>query len=143
VKAYRFRLARLLELRRLKQQAAEAELQRALAEVRAAEARAARLADEQTELTAREASRASWTGRELAAAERWRESLNDQRRRALAAGEVAQRRVAALRQNFQQARNGVRVLESLDERRRRAWNAEAGRAEEALASELFLGRWKR
>ncbi len=143
MKAYRFRLARLLELRRLKQQAAEAELQRALAEVRAAEARAERLADEQTELTAREAVRTSWTGRELAAAERWRESLSDQRRRALAAGEAARRRVVALREKFQQARNGVRVLESLDERRRREWSVAAGREEEALASELFLGRWKR
>jgi flagellar export protein FliJ len=143
VKPYRFRLLRLLELRRLKLQAAEADLMRALSESRAAEERAERLAREETGAAARDASRMEWTGRDLAAAQRWRESLAGRQRLALTAAEEARGRIAELRGKVREARGCVRVLESLDERRRREWERQADHEEEALAGELFLARWGR
>ena len=42
-----------------------------------------------------------------------------------------------------EARRRVRLMEQLEERRFRAWQADAGREQENLAAELYLARWKR
>ena len=143
MKAYRFRLARLLELRRRTLDQAEAELAQALAAAWAAEERAARLERESAQLAASAHSKLSWSAREMIAAEVWREALGRRYREAL--GDAAKRRarIPALQGKVREARVGVRALESLDERRRREWSREADRQEEALASELFLARWTR
>lgn|GEM_PF-1968607 len=143
MKAYRFRLARLLDLRRRKLDAAEAELTQALAEARAADARAARLEREARETAQRAASKTTWSAGEMAAAEAWSQVLERQRKKVLEGAAACRARIEKLRRNVQHARVGVRALESLDERRRRDWTREADREEETTASELFLARWMR
>lgn len=143
MKSYRFRLQRLLDLRRRTLEASEAELARALAEARATDERAAALAREAATLAQQAASKSSWAGREMIAAERWVAALGEKRRQALATGDSCRARIGNLRQKLQEARVGVRVLETLDERRRREWRRASDLEEETTASELYLARWMR
>jgi flagellar export protein FliJ len=143
VKQYRFRLQRLLDLRQRTLDAAEADLARALAEATAFERRAAALEQEANAMAERSAGKASWAAKEMAAAEAWRDAVVRQRRTVLAGGQACRARIETLRKKVQQARVRVRVLESLDERRRGEWRREVDAEEELLASELFLARWIR
>lgn len=143
MKAYRFRLARLLDLRRRKLEAAEAALAQALSEAAAADRRAARFAEEAHETIRKAAEKDAWTAGEMAAAHAWGEALQRQRQKALEGAKACRARIEGLRRDVQAARVGVRVLESLDERRRTEWRREADREEETVASELFLARWMR
>lgn len=143
MKKYRFRLQRLLDLRQRTLDAAEVDLARVLAEASAFDQRAAALDQEARAMAERSAGKTSWPAKEMAAAEVWREAVVRQRRTVLASGQACRARILGLRKKVQAARVGVRVLESLDERRRSEWRNEIDLQEEALASELFLARWNR
>jgi len=141
--SFRFRLERVLELRRTqleveeagyRERAAElAALDRSRAEVEAAGIRA--------EIEVREWSPVS--GHELAALGSFR--LHVRAREA----DLAVRRMACVRKLDEQrkamleARRRCRLLERLRERRLEEWQAESNRELEELAAESYLARWGR
>ncbi|MBI1356856.1 MAG: hypothetical protein GC160_21160 [Acidobacteria bacterium] len=143
MKPFRFSLERILDLRRRRLEEAEAEMARALAEVRATAERAAAIDHESALLDEGLRSNASWKGRDLAAGDAWRHKLTDQRRVVEAEGRRRQSHVEELRRKLTAARIDLRALESLRDRRLADWRRELSREEEALAGELFLARWKR
>ena len=80
---------------------------------------------------------------ELVAADLYLRHLSAEKRRHASRVAEWQARASKQQQAVVEARRRVRLIEKLEERQRRDWKAAADREQENLASELYLGRWKR
>lgn len=140
MRPFQFSLEKLLELRRRRLDEAEAELARALAELRTAAERTAALEREAELLDQRLRTTQSWRGRELAAGDAWRRALAGQRRTAAGEGRRREEWAAQARRELAEARAARKALESLRDKRLRLWEQALRREEDAVAVELFLAR---
>jgi broad specificity phosphatase PhoE len=80
---------------------------------------------------------------DLAALESYRLHVARQKERLRKERADCQERIAAERAQVLKAERDVRLLEKLREKRLGEWQAAADREMEALASELFLAKWRR
>jgi flagellar export protein FliJ len=139
--AFRFRLARVLELRQSELALAETRFRRQTAGLAALDrARAALDASGiRAEMLVRDAPRIE--GSDLAALDAFRRHIA-RRRAALAASRAqAQRELDALQAAMLEARRRFRLLERLRDRRLAEWQEAADRELEQLASESYLAKF--
>jgi flagellar export protein FliJ len=140
---YRFSLARVLDWRRQQQQIEEETLAALLAEHQALD-RARQEADrEASRLHAEPREDGSHLAAELAAADGYRRVMRRKSAQLRRESEQCAARIAAQRQRLLEARRRVRLLERLETAQRRQWEAAFARQQDALATDLYLARWRR
>lgn len=140
---FRFRLDRVLDLRRTEMERAEAQLRREAAQ--ATELDRARAEVEAAGIRAELEVRA-WdpvTGSDLAALGGYRLAIERRERELDAQRAQARMRLAAGRDAVMEARRRCRLLERLKERQLAEWQAARDRELETLAAESHLARWTR
>jgi len=143
MKPFRFPLQKVLEWRRTQLELQEAACKRQAAEVaaldRAREALRVTAARAESELRGRN----SVSGSDLAALAGFREQVKKRDRLLAAQRAEAQKKLEQEQLALLEARRRCRLLERLEERRRREWAAETDRKLEETAAESYLARWVR
>lgn len=141
--AFRFTLSRVLSWRETELSIAEAALERLQAE-------RVTLQSQLKELLAREGEEVelirfsrSLRGGDLATIANTRKWITQEKQRLQAEIADCTRRIEQQTAAVTEARQKVRLLERLRERRRAAWLHEENRVLEELAAESALGRWRR
>jgi flagellar protein FliJ len=137
---FQFRLAGVLGWRALQLELEERKLEALVAERRQGEAEAERVAARRRDAERLLASD-SIEGQELAALDAHRDSLARAAGRLRAAAAQRERRIAEQRARVLEADRRVRLLERLKERRLAAWEIEAARELDTLASETYLAKF--
>ena len=141
MKRFQFPLARVRDFRRQQLEIEEAKLQRLLAERQSLEAEAYRLVSETGEARKSLAVTTSSQAGQLVAADRYLRHLQVVQKGHAAKLADWQTRAAKQRQVMVEARRRVRLLEKLEQKQLRQWQAEADREQENLSAELYLARW--
>jgi flagellar export protein FliJ len=142
MKAFQFRLQRVLEYRAVKLMAEERKLLTLRAEFEELGREIARLGQESRRCETALSRAKHLTGRDLALFAAFRESLL--RRRTVLEGDRS-RCMAKLHrqtQNYLTASRDHKLLEKLRSRRLAEWTREADRQTDHLASELYLAHWR-
>jgi flagellar export protein FliJ len=144
IKAFRFRLDRLLSVRRVEEREAEGRARDAAHGLRRAEEECDALRDARTEALAEVTSSAAKAGArpdgprlalEFAA------RLDDAFKRSEGAREIARRKAAEAEASWRRARTARRALEEIEQRAREEWRARAARDEAAFLDEVAAGRF--
>jgi flagellar protein FliJ len=141
VKRFEFPLSHVLDFRRRQLGQEEARLEALQAERRALETESGRLERETRETRSELIVTGSADAESLLACDLYLRRLAKERKQQ--AGRMAewQGRAAAQQRAVVEARRQVRLLEKLEERRRREWRAGVNREQEELSAELYLARW--
>ncbi len=146
MRRFRFSLERVLEWRRLEEDAEAARLAALLEEARRLErdgaeleAQAGRVAAAIRDLAL---GRARLDGRDLAVLDSFSDWVRHRREELSLRKEELRGRIEAQRRRVLAARRKVRVLEKLEDRARRQWERDYDREIEQLAAESHLARWR-
>jgi hypothetical protein len=139
---FRFRLESVLAWRRLHLELEETKLQRLFGELRQVGLAGERLEEEKAQEERAVLYSPSVEARELAALESYRLHVAREKERLAKLRADCEGRIAAQRAQVLKAERDVRLLEKLREKRLAEWQAAGDREQEALASELFLARWR-
>ena len=142
MKTFHFALNRVLDWRRQQLDLEQIKLEPLMAELLLREAQAGQCEAERRELRRPVASAASVEAQDLAAAERYWLHLGGQAKRLAAELAACQERILQQRARITGARQRLRLLEQLEQLRRKEWQEDVSREQEALAAELFLARRK-
>lgn len=140
---FRFRLQSVLEWRIVQRDLEEAALQRLLEEIHRIDSAVETLVRKQCEAERAVAFAPAVESQQLVALE------EHKRYAATEAGKLrrqrldCEKRTEAQRAKLTKAERDLRLLERLKARRLAEWSFQFNREQEALASELFLGRWHR
>lgn len=141
--AFRFRLERVLQLRRVQLELEEAKLRQAAAALAAIDREQSAL---ETRAASAEVEVRRWSevaGRDLAALEDFRAHARSQQQLLAARRAQAVRDLAAQETAMLEARRRCRLLERLKERRWSEWRAASDRELEEIAAESWLAQWGR
>ena len=142
MKRFEFPLERALAMRRIDRDREVAKLEIALAAERAIQGKQA--ANEHDLSSGRQWRRAIQSAEavDLAAEDAWRAHLLALNRRLDRDLEAARRTTAEQRVAVANAERRVRLIERLEQARRREWRSAVDRELEATAQELWLARWR-
>ncbi len=143
MKAFRFQLGRVLDLRAAQLDREENALKELFAERKRQEQVLADLRAEWLRSGRSLTLESRIDGSELSALGAYRGHLRDREQGLRRQREEHDARIAGQRGRVLEARKRVRLLEKLRDRRRSSWEHELGRELEALAGEAFLARWNR
>lgn len=143
MRRFQFRLESVLKWRLTQLEIEETALERLFSELRRMDAGLAALAAAKASAERAVLSAGTVEAQQLAALETHRRHLARERVRLLGERAGLEQRIAAQRQRVLKAERDLRLLEKVKERRLTEWRAAADREQEALASELFLARWRR
>lgn len=138
-----FRLESVLDWRRLHLELEETKLQRLFEELRALDLAEDRLNAEKAEAERAVLYAPTVEASELEALESHRFHVAREKGRLGRERSDCQRRIVSQRECVLKAERDVRLLERLREKRLAEWQLAASHEQEALAAELFLGRWQR
>lgn len=141
--SFRFRLQRVLDLRRTQFQLAEAECRRAEARLHAVQARNAALAARKSETRRAFSHAAEITGNHLAPLTGWFEWTQTERGRLMSLERTAAEELRKSRQLLVEAQRRVRLLEKLHDNRKAEWQADFDRELEQLAADSINSRYVR
>ena len=143
MKAFRFRLARVLDLRRKQLEREEARLEQHIQQVKEVETRIAQLEGEQQSAARLLTEQTSFDGSELAALAAYRQRLRTQA--AQLGTELQNRRklLADQQKLYSEAKRKVRLLERLKERQHQEWEEASQKELEEIQADSFLARWHR
>ena len=144
--AFRFRLETPLKLRRHAEEEARKLLAERIGALDAQERKLLGLREEMTGIvkSRRDAlSRGIFDPESQRTAMGWMDSLKGQMETCLRAVEEAKAAVEAARAALVEARRGVKVLETLKDRRRQQWRTAENRRQENIQSDLAGVRWLR
>ena len=141
--AFRFRLERVLDLRRTQFQIAESECQRAAAKLRGIQVQQAVLAARKSETRKTFARLPEVAGRELLPLPVWYKWTDAERGRLAQMEHTAAQELEKKRQALIEAQKKVRLLEKLYERRWTEWQAEFDREIEEIAEDSTSSRYAR
>ncbi|SRR5579871_3154251 len=143
MKAFSFRLDRVLDWRRILVQTEQSKLERIRAEIALTDAREAELRrSAENSITALQ-SRRSTTGMELAAHDTFRQHVARERGRLAARRAQLQKQFSDQAQVVMNRERDVKLIEKLREQRRQAWLAEQDAEIQKQAEETYLARWSR
>ena len=139
--SFRFRLQRVLELRRTQLEVEEARYQQRTAELAALDRTRAEVEASgiRAEIQVREWSPVA--GHELAALDRFRLHVKAREADLVVQRMACVRKVDEQRRLMLEARRRMRLLERLRERRLAEWQAGSDRELEELAAESYLAKW--
>ena len=143
MKKFAFPLGRVMDWRGALVRAEEARLEQIYAELRAIDARAARLDREREQSERALAHARSATGAELAAVDTFRKFVFTERIRLEGLRAGVQQRIAAQIQVVAKKRRDVKLLERLKDQRYEKWRTDFAREIDAQADESFLAKWNR
>jgi flagellar export protein FliJ len=141
MKAFRFKLAKVLDWRIAQMELEQAKLEQLLAALADLEARQRLLAAQMAETRAELAQAAFASGDELRAHALYQARLDRTAKLLSASREEQQKAVIAQRGRYIEARRQVRLLEKLRDRHQAAWQAAADHEIEHLQADSFLARW--
>jgi hypothetical protein len=141
--AFRFRLERVLKVRRTQMELEKAHLEQRLGDLRSVERARAELqaAGHRAEVQVR-----AWNpvyGMDLLSLDFYRGAVRSQDQMLAARAAEAARSVAEQQNKLMEAQRRCRLLERLRDRRLAEWEAARDRELEEFASEAFLARWNR
>jgi flagellar export protein FliJ len=142
MKAFKFALQRVLDLRDARVEEEErkvAELQRELAKL---EIELELLARSRNEASKPMSTGAESRGEELRAITRFQARLERLRVSLTQKRDTCSEKLKKQRESFREARREQRLLETLRDKQQAEWNREAGREVDKVAGELFLARWE-
>lgn len=142
MKRFEYRLARVRDLRRRQMEEEEAKLQQTLAEEQRVQEKIQGLAGQLAVNRDQPQTCGSVTGYYLATVSAYGVYLDRCRQEALAELEQCKVRVAAQWDRLREARQRLRLLETLEQHQRLEWQVAADREWEQMSSELYLARWK-
>jgi len=141
MKAFRFRLEKVLAWRRTELELEEYKMKQLSAEMDLIERSRAQLSAERTAAEREILGTGSIDGADLGAHAAFLVHLGKQERELLRRRDEQQQRLAGQHQRLIEARQRSRVLEKLKARRHAQWRADANRELEAFAAEAYLARW--
>jgi flagellar export protein FliJ len=140
---FRFRLQRVLELRRTQFQIAEIDYSRALSKLHAAQASRATLAEKQLE-TRRSFSRMQQVqGQDLAPLGDWYRWADGEASRLTGVEQAAAQEVEKRRLSLVEAQRKTRLLEKLRDQRQKQWQSAFDKEIESLAADSTSSRYAR
>lgn len=140
MKRFQFRLAKIQHYRRQQLEVEEAKLQAILPERQALDAEATRIETERAQAKTFLMLTGSADAQDLSASEVYLRHLGKQQKRVEAKITEWQMRVDLQRQAVMEAQRCLRLLERLEWKQRREWQADVDREQENLAAELYLAR---
>ena len=140
---FHFPLEKVLDFRRLQLEAEEAKLEALHSERLALAAESAHLESETTKTRLSLMVTGVAEAQDLVASDLYLRHLFAGKKRLAARLEDWKARADKQQTAIVEARRRVRLLEKLEERKLREWQAGADREQENLASELYLATWKR
>jgi hypothetical protein len=143
MKAFHFRLDRVLEWRRKHLDAEEEKARQRAAALDAVERERAELEAASISAEVEVRRRDGVTGADLAALDEFRRRARDDGRRLESRRAACVRELAAQQAAMLEARRRCRLLERLKERRWSEWKAESDRELDEAAAESYLARWGR
>ncbi|MEO7649231.1 MAG: hypothetical protein ABIZ80_02105 [Bryobacteraceae bacterium] len=142
MKRFQFDLTRVLDWRRQQLELEQVKLEPMLGELSVRKSRIAQCEAERRELRRPVAFSGSAEAQDLAAAERYWLHLGGRSRNLAAELAACEQRILQQRERIARARQRLRLLEQLEQRRRDEWQTGVDREQEALAAELYLARRK-
>jgi|SRR5579863_1343597 len=143
MKAFAFRLEKVLRWREAKVELEQFQLSRLAAECAQWDRALARLDDERSEAEKTVLASGSVGGGELGALARFKERLKQDKQTALGRRQECERKMEEQRGRLLTARREFRLLDRFRQVRRAEWERLIDREFEALAAENHLARWKR
>jgi flagellar FliJ protein len=143
MRRFQFRLQSVLDWRIVQRDLEEAKLQGLFAEIHRIDAAIEALGREEAEAERAVAFSPSVEAQQLTALEEHKRYAAAETVRLRRQRLDCEKRIAVQREKLVKAERDLRLLERLKERRLAEWTFEFNREQEALASELFLGRWHR
>lgn len=143
MKRFTFRLARVRDFRRQQLELEEAKLQALIAERRSLETEASRLESETSETRRSLMVTSAAVAQDLIVADLYLRHLAAEKKRH--DGKVADWRARVRKQEdaITEARRHVKLLDKLEAKQLREWQAGFDREQEHLSAELYLARWKK
>lgn len=143
MKAFQFRLAKVLSWRRTQLELAEAELERERTALRAVQTAMSELTRRDDAVTEAMRRMSSASGADVADIARFREWMSHETRVLQSRHAECERQIEAGLAAVTEARRKVELLERMKERRRGKWDAEFNLELEQLAGESALAAWRR
>jgi hypothetical protein len=141
--AFRFRLEKVLALRRTQLEIEEAKFQQRTLEVRELEAERVRIAAAGTRTETEVCAWSPLTGSHLADLDSYRRYVTAQQKQLALRTEEARQRAATQQQAMFEARRRCHLLERLKQRRLEEWQSAANKELDELAAESYLANLSR